>query len=144
MVIHFWERERERETTGVGRGREKGRGDTESEAGFRLWAVSTDSDAGFGPDHDLSWSWPSHPGSPALKVSLMVESHNKGLYKTKWRMTQNKIRANKPTFHHRRKPTSEQTLRNRHETRAYLSVAEQVAGGPRVQQSCQDLLQRDL
>ena len=44
MFIYFWDRERQSKSGGVvGRERE---GDTESEAGSRLWAVSTEPDAG--------------------------------------------------------------------------------------------------
>ena len=42
MFIYFWERQRQN-TSGLGAERE---GDTEAEAGSRLWAVSTDPDAG--------------------------------------------------------------------------------------------------
>ena len=42
MFIYFWERQRQN-TSGLGAERE---GDTESEAGSRLWAVSTEPDAG--------------------------------------------------------------------------------------------------
>ena len=48
------------------------------------------------------------------------------------------------TFHDEVKTTKEQVLRVQNDTWAYLSVAQQVAGGPRVQQGCQYLLQRDL
>ena len=44
MIIYFWERERETEYE-QGRGRER-EGDTETEASSRLWAVSTEPDAG--------------------------------------------------------------------------------------------------
>ena len=42
MFIYFWERQRQN-ASGLGAERE---GDTESEAGSRLWAVSTEPDAG--------------------------------------------------------------------------------------------------
>ena len=44
MFIYFWERERERQSAGGG-GAER-EGDTGSKAGSRLWAVSTEPDAG--------------------------------------------------------------------------------------------------
>ena len=70
MFIYFWERETECE-----RGRRKEReGDTESEAGFRLWAVSTETDTGLklGTDKMMTqaevgrltnWDW-----APALSL----------------------------------------------------------------------------
>ena len=45
MFIYFWQRERERETEHEQGGTER-EGDTESETGSRIWAVSTEPDAG--------------------------------------------------------------------------------------------------
>ena len=42
MFIYFWDRERQ----GMSGGGAEGEGDTESETGSRLWAVSTEPDAG--------------------------------------------------------------------------------------------------
>ena len=42
MFIYFWDRERQ----SMNRGGAEREGDTESEAGSRLWAVSTEPDAG--------------------------------------------------------------------------------------------------
>ena len=61
----------ERDRAHVGEGAER-EGETESGAGSRLWAISTEPDAGLELtqlwDHDLSWSQTlnrlSHPGSP--------------------------------------------------------------------------------
>ena len=50
MFTYFWEREHKQ-----GKGRER-EGDTESEAGSRLWAVSTEPDAGLEPAR--CWLWP--------------------------------------------------------------------------------------
>ena len=43
MFIYFW---KERETHSVSRGGAERQGDTDSEVGSRLWAVSTEPDAG--------------------------------------------------------------------------------------------------
>ena len=56
--IYFWDRERQ----SMNRGGAETEGDTESETGCRLWAVSTEPDAGLELtgrpwDHVLSWSW---------------------------------------------------------------------------------------
>ena len=49
MFIHFWETECEQ-----GRGRER---ETESETGSRLWAVSTEPDAGLAPMNQKIMTW---------------------------------------------------------------------------------------
>ena len=46
MFIYFWQRERERARESMNRGGAEREEDTESEAGSRLWAVSTEPDAG--------------------------------------------------------------------------------------------------
>ena len=73
MFIFSFERER---VNGAGIERE---GDTESEAGSRLWAVSTQPDAGLElTNHEImnlsrSWTlnWLSHPGTPIVFLYLM-------------------------------------------------------------------------
>ena len=66
---------RDREKPSMNGGGSETEGDTESEAGSRLWAVSTEPDAGgartHGPrDHDprqrRMLNWLSHPGAPSL------------------------------------------------------------------------------
>ena len=53
MFIYFWDRERQSMSAG-GAERE---GDTESEAGSRLWAVSTEPDAGLEPTNCEIMTW---------------------------------------------------------------------------------------
>ena len=69
MFIYFWERERQ-SMSRVGTERE---GDTESEAGFSLWAVGPEPDAGleFMSSEIMTWTERSqmlnrlsHPGAP--------------------------------------------------------------------------------
>ena len=70
MFIYFWDTERE----SMNRGRSEKEGDTESETGSRLWAVSTELNAGLKltscvRDHDLSRTKldaqpTDHPGAP--------------------------------------------------------------------------------
>ena len=69
MFIYFWERQGQN-ASGLGAERQ---GDTESEAGSRLWAVSTEPDAGLELTNleimtsaEVGWTlnWRSHPGAP--------------------------------------------------------------------------------
>ena len=53
MFIYFWDRERQ-SASGGGAERE---GDTESETGSRLWAVSTEPDAGLEPTNHEIMTW---------------------------------------------------------------------------------------
>ena len=55
MFIYFWERERERQSASGGRTVREG--DTESDAGSRLWAVSTEPDAGLEPTDREIMAW---------------------------------------------------------------------------------------
>ena len=54
MFIYFWDRERQ----SMNRGGAEREGDTESETGSRLWAVSTEPDAGLKlTDHEImTWA----------------------------------------------------------------------------------------
>ena len=77
MFIYFWERERDRVQFGEGqRGRE---GDTESEAGSRLWAVSTEPNAGLKPTNCEIMTWAklganqlSHPGAHSFSMFIIL------------------------------------------------------------------------
>ena len=66
MFVYFWERGRQ-STSGGGAERE---GDTESEAGSRLWAFSTESDAGLERMNLLSHS--GTPGRQYFYASLVI------------------------------------------------------------------------
>ena len=70
--VYFWERERERE-------REERERHTESEAGSRLWAVSTEPDAGLKLTNREIMTWAevgwlshqlSHSGAPLLPCNI--------------------------------------------------------------------------
>ena len=77
MFIYFWEQERQSTSRGWGRERE---GDTESEAGSRLWAVSTEPNAGLELTNREVMTWAevrtlkrrSHPGAPVLVFQMQV------------------------------------------------------------------------
>ena len=53
MFIYFWDRERE----SMNRGGSEKEGDTESETGSRIWAVSTEPDAGLEPTDREIMTW---------------------------------------------------------------------------------------
>ena len=68
MFMYFWEKERDR----VWAGEEQRERHTESEAGSRLWAVSTEPDAGLEPmDHEImTWAEGGHLTNWATQAPL--------------------------------------------------------------------------
>ena len=76
LFIYFWERERERETARVGKVQRQG--DTESEAGSRIWAISTEPDAGLKlTDRDImTWAEVRHLTDLATQAPLILNFLN--------------------------------------------------------------------
>ena len=70
MFIDLWERDK-----GWVGGAAEREGDTESEAGSRLWAVSTEPDAGFEPTNReiLTWAEVGRLTDWATQVPLQLE-----------------------------------------------------------------------
>ena len=74
MFLFIFEGERERERQSMSRGGTEREGDRESKAGSRLWAVSTESNAGLEPMNCEIMRWSqtlnqlSHPGTPILHI----------------------------------------------------------------------------
>ena len=68
--VYFWKRERERQS--LSRGGAEREGDTESEAGSRLWAVSTEPDAGFELTNReiMTWAEVRHSADRATQAPL--------------------------------------------------------------------------
>ena len=73
MFIYFWDRDRQSMKRGEGQ-RER-EGDTESEAGSRLWAVSTEPDAGLElTDLDImTWAEVGRLTDWAIQVPLELQ-----------------------------------------------------------------------
>ena len=74
MFIYFWERQRQN-ASGLGAESE---GDTESEAGSRLWAVSTEPDAGLESTNleIMTWAKVGRLTKWAIQVPLSLFCYN--------------------------------------------------------------------
>ena len=78
MFIYFWDRERQ----SMSRGGAEREGDTDSEVGSRMWAVSTEHDAGLEPTNHEIMIWAetkslmlnqlNHPGAPPNKFFFLI------------------------------------------------------------------------
>ena len=71
MFMYFWERERHR--VWAGEEQREREGDTESEAASRLWAVSTEPNAGLEPTscEIMTWAEVGRPTNQATQEPLI-------------------------------------------------------------------------